>query len=209
VISQGDVVLTAARRDCGLSSAGGMNIVEFSDRARKANPSLTDLRGTILCKSSKAVTGRFENNYNSGGRPNYSEANVFSLDGIHYSELSQSGSILKSVCQRYGAHDVMAGFSFCGACPPERGDLRYKWHFKDMVWHIWQLEVITWSDGPFQGTAGYEVSTIGDGEINETGTFWKSTNHPYITVIVQAFSSGAVASTKAEVETYEVWVEKP
>jgi len=210
MISQGNVVLTAARRDCDLPSNGGMNVVEFSDRARKSKPSLTDLRGTVACLSSKAVTGSFAQDTNPGAscRRNYCEPNVFSLDAGFRGAISQSGKELYCEASPTGVNDCMVGSTFCGRIDiPGMHRVHYKFGPKSGVAYtgFWQIEVISWSSGYFQGTPKYHVSAQGGNNVNETPTF--NVNSPYITVIIQAFSGGG-GGTSEEIKIQEVWVEK-
>jgi hypothetical protein len=213
MISQGDVVLTAARRDCDLSSSGGMNIVEFSDRARKANPSLTDLRGTVACFSTKAVTGNFTTDTNPGSacRRNYCEPNVFSLDAVNRrGTITKVGNELHFKAEATGYNDCMVGSTFCGITEGGgRHTVRYKFGPRTGVAFTgqWQVEVISWPFGFFQGTPTYHTSSQGQRNIDETNNITFLSSKPYLTVIIQAFTNGSSGQPQ-EAKVEQVWVEK-
>jgi hypothetical protein len=206
VISTGNVSLRDARADCDISANGNMKVVELSDRARKSNPSLTDLRGKVACRSTKAVTGYYTSNYNSGGRRNYCEANVFSLGSNHNHTLGKSGSTCTMRSETYGIHDAMGGFTFCGTISGG-GNYRFHYNYKSTNNERHQLEIIGWTSGFFSGSADYKTSYLGVGAINETPVLNMSASYPYVTMIIQSFSPGGFGG-RAESEIYDAWIEK-
>jgi hypothetical protein len=207
VISTGNVRLRDARADCDISANGNMKVVELSDRARKSNPSLTDLRGKVACMSTKAVTGYYADNTNSGGRRNYCEANVFSLDGKLYANLNKSGNTCyMDATSRYD-NDAIAGYSFCGTISGG-GNYRFRYRYNTTNSRYHFIEVIGWSSGFFSGSADYKVSYLGyNREINETPVLNMNGSYPYVTMIIQSFSPGGTY-IRSDTEIYDAWIEK-
>ena len=200
MISLTNVSLRQAREDRGLSPNGGLaNVQEFIDCHRGNGYTLFDLRGHVACFSKKVGTGSYSYNWNTGAdsRPNWAEANSYSVDGKHTMTLSKVAEyIYKARGGNYTGNDALGGWSFVGTIPP--GTANYKFSF---AWDVkitasrGFVELIGWPSGYFVGTPNYYLSWSGSSSqtLQELEMDMDGTNFPYVTLNVQTLGGTYVS----------------
>ena len=197
MINKTNISLRQARGDCNLSGAGGLrNVTEFIDRHGSSGYSLRDLGGHVLCMSSKAVSGGYNNNYNRGSscRTNYAEANVYSVNNKHAATLSNSGG--KHYAEGYNQSDnkdLLCGYTYAGTIPSGTRSYKQNFAFRMPMTSVrGSVEVIGWPSGYFVGTPNYYTSfqTTHDQYGNELVVSMNGTSYPYVTIIIQALTTG-------------------
>ena len=194
MISTSQISLRDARADCGISASGGLrNVTEFVDRHGSSGYSLRDLAGHVIAKSSKTVTGRFRSNTNpgSGARPNYAEANVYSINQGHQIDLSKNGA--DHYAEGFSIGDpVLGGYAYVGTIPP--GTRNYKVYYQYSLpgtGFSGSVELIGWPSGYFVGTPEYYLSWVSSSDAygGEASYSLDGSATPYLTLNLQLYTS--------------------
>ena len=203
MINTTNVSLRQARTDVALGANGGLKgITEFIDRHGSAGYSLRDLGGHVLCMSSKTVSGGYSRNYNPGSacRPNWAEANVYSVNNNHSITLSSSGGKHIAEGNNWDNYDVLGGYSYVGTIPSGTRTYKRSYSFRmPLTSTMGSVEIIGWPSGYFVGTPEYYVSyqTKHDQYGGEINTSMNGSAYPYVTMCIQAL--GSRSTSKVEV----------
>lgn len=204
MINTSQVSLRQARTDVGLGANGGLkNVQEFIDRHGSSGYSLRDLGGHVLCMSSKAVSGGYSSNYNRGAscRPNYAEANIYSVNNNHSMTLSNaSGKHTAEGNNWQDNRDVLGGYSYVGTIPSGTRNYTRAYAFRmPLTATRGSIEIIGWSDGYFVGTPNYYTSfqTTQDQNTGPLDISMDGTSYPYVTMCIQAL--GTRSTSKVDI----------